>query len=123
MSVSNRAILAVLVVALLACSACQHLLAGDTQSLLSPRLQKSEVWGFVAGFGTTFAAVPDVVAMVRKRSSAGVNPRMAGILALFQLTWIYYGFLIASRPVIAWNTMAVIINTLSVMTALYFARR
>jgi hypothetical protein len=32
----------------------------------------------------------------------------------FQILWIYYGLLILSRPVIAWNTIAVVINLLTV---------
>ena len=34
-----------------------------------------------------------------------------------------YGLLIASRPVIAWNMIAVVINLLSVAAYLRFARR
>jgi MtN3 and saliva related transmembrane protein len=77
----------------------------------------------VAGFGTTFAAVPDLVAMLRRRSSAGINPRMAAILGVFQIFWIYYGLLIVSRPVIAWNLVAVLINFLSVGTYRHFVRK
>jgi uncharacterized protein with PQ loop repeat len=50
----------------------------------------------VAGFGTTFAALPDLVAMLRRRSTAGMNPRMAGIMGIFQILWVYYGLLILS---------------------------
>jgi MtN3 and saliva related transmembrane protein len=56
---------------------CVDLTIRDTRSLFVPHLQKAEVWGFVAGFGATFAAVPDMVAMFKRRSSAGMNPRMA----------------------------------------------
>jgi MtN3 and saliva related transmembrane protein len=52
-----------------------------------------------------------------------MNPRMAAILATFQLTWIYYGLLIGSRPVIAWNLIAVVINSLSVAAHSHFARQ
>ena len=69
----------------------------DTRSLLIPRFQRSEISGFVAGIGTTFAAVPDLVAMLRRRSSAGMNPRMAAIMGVLQILWVYYGLLIASR--------------------------
>jgi uncharacterized protein with PQ loop repeat len=106
----------------LVCAGCQ-VIVQDAPSLLSPHLQKSEVWGLVAGFGTTFAAVPDIVAMLRRRSSAGANPRMAGILAIFQVIWIYYGLLIDSRPVIVWNLVAVFINSLTVCATIYFSRR
>ena len=92
----------------------------DTQSLLVPRLQRSELVGIVAGFGTTFAAFPDLIAMLRRRSSAGMNPRMAGIMGVFQILWVYYGLLILSRPVIIWNVIAVLVNLLSVGAYVYF---
>lgn len=81
-----------------------------------------ELIGFVAGFGTTFAALPDLIAMLKRRSTQGMNPRMAGIMGVFQIVWVYYGFLIESRPVIAWNIVAVIINFLMVGAYAYFKR-
>jgi uncharacterized protein with PQ loop repeat len=93
---------------------CQDLVPRDTSSLFIPRFRRSEIFGFVAGFGTTFAAVPDLAAMLKRRSSAGMNPRMTAIMGAFQVLWVYYGLLIASRPVIVWNMVAVLINFLSV---------
>jgi uncharacterized protein with PQ loop repeat len=90
---------------------------------LVPRFQRSEILGFVAGFGTTFAAMPDLIAMVRRRSSAGMNPRMVAIMGVFQILWVYYGLLIASRPVVAWNVIAVFINFLNVGAYLHFVRK
>ena len=101
----------------------EDLVVRDVSSLLIPRFQRSEILGLVAGFGTTFAAVPDLIAMLKRRSSAGMNPRMAGIMGVFQIVWVYYGLLIASRPVIVWNMIAVVINFLSVGAYLYFIRR
>jgi MtN3 and saliva related transmembrane protein len=113
----------VLFLSILALSGCQDLVPRDTSSLFIPRFQRSEILGFVAGLGTTFAAVPDLVAMLRRRSSAGINPRMAAIMGVFQILWVYYGLLIGSRPVIAWNVIAVLINFLSVGAYRYFARK
>ena len=107
----------------LALPGCEHLVVHDASSLLAPGLMRSEIVGLVAGFGTTFAAVPDLLAMLKRRSSAGMNPRMAAIMGVFQIAWIYYGFLILSRPVIAWNTIAVVINFVSVGAYVHFARR
>jgi len=101
---------------------CADLEIRDTSSLLVPELQRSEIVGLVAGFGTTFAALPDLIAMLKRRSSRGMNPRMAGIMGVFQFVWVYYGLLIASRPVIVWNTVAVVINGLSVGAYFHFAR-
>jgi uncharacterized protein with PQ loop repeat len=103
-----------------AIAACEGLGVQDTQSLLIPRLQRSELVGIVAGFGTTFAAFPDLIAMLRRRSSAGMNPRMAGIMGVFQILWVYYGLLILSRPVVVWNVIAVLVNLLSVGAYFYF---
>ena len=95
----------------------------DTRSLLFPSFMRSEVLGLVAGFGTTFAALPDLIAMLRRRSSAGMNPRMAAIMGVFQILWVYYGLLIASRPVVVWNVIAVLVNFFSVGAYFYFVRR
>jgi uncharacterized protein with PQ loop repeat len=116
-------LLGVLVLSAVMLAGCEELVVHDTASLLAPRFQRSEIVGLVAGAGTTFAALPDLIAMLRRRSSKGMNPRMAGITGLFQVGWIYYGLLIASRPVLAWNLIAVVINLLSVAAYLRFARR
>jgi len=108
---------------LLALSGCQDLVPHDTQSLLLPKFHRSEIVGLLAGFGTTFAAMPDLIAMLRRRSSAGMNPRMAAIMGVFQILWVYYGLLIASRPVILWNIIAVLVNSLSVAAYFYFVRK
>ena len=120
---SGRVTLGVLLLSVMTLYGCEDLAVRDTSSLLVPGFQRSEVLGFVAGFGTTFAALPDLVAMLRRRSSAGMNPRMAGIMGVFQILWVYYGLLIASRPVIVWNMIAIVINFLSVGAYLYFVRR
>jgi MtN3 and saliva related transmembrane protein len=111
-------------------SFCLMILAGcgelgihDTESLFLPRFRRSEIVGFVAGLGTTFAALPDLIGMLKRRSSKGMNPRMAAIMGVFQILWVYYGLLILSRPVILWNIIAVVTNFISVGAYFYFARR
>ena len=44
-------------------------------------------------------------------------------MGVFQILWVYYGLLIASRPVIAWNVIALLINFLSVGAYAYFLRK
>jgi uncharacterized protein with PQ loop repeat len=118
----GKAALAGLVGGVLVLGGCADMAIQDPQSLLVPTFKRSEVVGFVAGFGTTFAALPDLLAMLRRRSSAGMNPRMAAIMGCFQVIWIYYGLLIASRPVILWNMVAVVVNALSVAAYMHFVR-
>ena len=122
MNCSNRVTLGVLLLSVLTLYGCEDLVIRDTSSLLVPRFQRSEILGLLAGFGTTFAAVPDLVAMLKRRSSAGMNPRMAGIIGVFQIAWVYCGLLIASRPVILWNLMGIVSNFVSVGAYLYFRK-
>ncbi len=119
----NRVTFAVFLSCIVVLCGCQDLAVHDTQSLFDPNIKRSEVLGLVAGFGTTFAAMPDLIAMLRRRSSAGMNPRMGAIMGLFQILWVYYGLLIVSRPVIIWNVIAVLVNFLSVGAYFYFAHK
>ncbi len=118
----NRLAVAVALPLLLTLPGCQLLLT-DAPSLLSSTFKRSEIVGLVAGFKTTFAAMPDLMAMLRRRSSAGMNPRMAGIMAVFQVLWVYYGLLIVSRPVVIWNVIAILVNAVSVGAYFYFVRK
>ena len=102
---------------------CGEFAIRDVESLLFPGFYRSEVVGFVAGLGTTFAALPDLIGMLRRRSSKGINPRMAAIMGTFQILWVYYGLLILSRPVILWNIIAVMTNFFVVGAYFYFARK
>lgn len=102
---------------------CGELAIQDTESILLPKFRRSEIIGFVAGLGTTFAALPDLIEMLKRRSSKGMNPRMAAIMGAFQILWVYYGLLIVSRPVILWNIIAVATNFISVGAYFYYARR
>src|SRR5271168_4044426 len=107
---------------LLILSGCAEL-TRNTKSLLLPDFQRSDIFGFVAGLGTTFAVLPDLIAMLRRRSTEGMNPRMAAIIGCFQILWIYYGILIISRPVVVWNLIGVCINFFTVFAYRHFARK
>src|SRR5215472_16200202 len=94
---SNRVVLAALVLWVSGLAGCQDLAPHHLEELFRPSTELSEIVGFLAGLGPTFAA--------------------------FQILWIYYGMLIASRPVIIWNVIAVFINFLTVGAYAYFLRK
>jgi uncharacterized protein with PQ loop repeat len=120
---SKRVQLLCFFISLIVLAGCAELALPDERSLLFPSFQRSEVIGIVAGFGTTFAALPDLLTMLKRRSSKGMNPRMAAIMGLFQIVWVYYGLLIVSRPVILWNIIGVLFNFLMVGAFFYFVRK
>jgi MtN3 and saliva related transmembrane protein len=119
----NRVMFGLVALSLAPLSGCGQLAVHDVQSLLIPSLQRSELVGLIAGFGTTFAALPDLIKMFKRRSSQGMNPTMAGIMGAFQIAWVYYGLLIQSRPVVVWNLIAVVINLLVVAAYFRFSGR
>jgi MtN3 and saliva related transmembrane protein len=121
-SLNRMMTFAVLPAGALVLGGCASLGIHDTQSLLAPEFHRSEIVGFVAGFGTTFAAIPDLVKMIKRRSSQGINPTMASIMAVFQVAWVYYGLLTVSRPVIVWNVVGVATNSLTVWAYRSFSR-
>src|SRR3954447_10631532 len=123
MSPSNKAKLLIVCILLMGVWGCDDLVPRDTASLFIPKFSRSEIFGFLAGLGTTFAAVPDLLSMLKRKSSEGMNPTMAAIMGVFQILWIYYGLLIASRPVILWNVIAMFVNLLSVGAYLYFTSK
>jgi len=86
-------------------------------------MELTQTIGFMAGFGTTFAALPDLIAMLRRRSSVGMNPRMAAIVGTFQILWATYGVLIGSRNIIMWSAIALVTNYLTVGAFMYFRRQ
>ena len=82
-----------------------------------------ELIGLVAGFGTTFAALPDCIVMFKRRSTRGMHPRMAAITGTFQILWLIYGLLIQAPAVIFWNAIAIVTNAITVSAYLYFAQQ
>jgi MtN3 and saliva related transmembrane protein len=122
-TLGRRSIQSLLLLSVIMLTACQDLTPHHPERLFKPTIQLSEIVGFLAGLGTTFAAFPDLVAMLKRRSSLGMSPRMGAIMGAFQILWIYYGLLIASRPVIVWNVIAVCVNFLTVGAYAYFVRK
>lgn len=116
----NCAMLLVALSSVIVSTGCQVI---DTEKIVKTDVDLKEIVGLLAGFGTTFAAFPDLLAMLKRRSSEGMNPRMGTIMGTFQILWVYYGLLIASRPVIIWNVIAVMINFLTVGAYAYFVHR
>jgi hypothetical protein len=49
-------------------------------------MELKDIVGFVARFGTTSAAMANLIAILRRRSSEGIRPRMPAIIGTFQST-------------------------------------
>lgn len=61
--------------------------------------------------------------MLNRRSSVGMNPRIAAITGTFQILWVIHGASIGSNNIIMWNVIAVVINCLTVGAYMHFRRQ
>ena len=113
----QKALLSLLVSSFVTLGACQDLTPHHLELLVKPNTE------FVRDCWFSGGARDDLVAMLKRRSCLGMNPRMGTIRGVFQPLWIYYGLLIASRPVIVWNKIAVCVNFLTVGAYAYFVRK
>jgi MtN3 and saliva related transmembrane protein len=80
MSRFNRVSFAILVLSVISLTGCQQLTI-NTEKLVKSDVDLKEIVGLLTGFGTTFAALPDLIAMLKRRSSLGMNPRIDHALA------------------------------------------
>jgi hypothetical protein len=74
---------------------CEALAVHERSSLLVPKSKHSKGLGLVAGIGTTFVTVADLLKMFRRQSGKSMIVMLAGIIGVSQIVWFYYGLLIA----------------------------
>jgi uncharacterized protein with PQ loop repeat len=90
---------------------------------MASHMDLTPIIAFVAGCGTTFAALPDLIAMLKRQSSVSINPRMAAIMGTFQILWVIYGRSIGSGNLVIWNVIAVCTNLFTVAAYVYIRGR
>ena len=70
MSRFKRVVIAAFLLRLILLTGCQHLII-DTDGIVRADTNLPEIVGIIAGFGTTFAAFPDFLAMMGKEIERG----------------------------------------------------
>lgn len=66
----------------------------------------ADLLGYIAGLFTTAANVPQVITTYRKRSGEGLSFRMLLTLGIGLALWVGYGFVVSSKPLIVFNSIA-----------------
>ena len=77
-----------------------------------------EIIGLLAAGFTTFAFVPQVFKIWKKRNAKGVSVSMYVIMLIGICIWLYYGFLIRSLAVITANIISGLLQLLIIILAL-----
>lgn len=68
--------------------------------------------GLVAAFFTTFAYLPQSIKAIRTKHTKDLSLNMLIMLEIGLITWLIYGLLINSIPVIAANTVSIVFMTI-----------
>lgn len=65
--------------------------------------------GYLAGFLTTAAFVPQVWKTWKSKSASDLSLTMFSVFSLGVLCWLAYGIVIAETPMIFWNAVTLIL--------------
>ena len=65
--------------------------------------------GYLAGFLTTVAFVPQVLKTWKSKSASDLSLGMFSVFSLGVLCWLIYGILLGKPPMIFWNAVTLIL--------------
>jgi MtN3 and saliva related transmembrane protein len=68
--------------------------------------------GLVAAFLTTFAFLPQSLKAIKTKHTKDLSLPMVIMLEIGLITWLVYGLLISSIPVIAANTVSILLMSI-----------
>jgi MtN3 and saliva related transmembrane protein len=66
--------------------------------------------GLLAGAGTTFGFLPQLVKIIQTKSTRDISLWMYVVITTGILLWLIYGLIIGSVPVIAANSVTLVIS-------------
>ncbi len=82
-----------------------------------------EQLGYAAAFCTTVAFVPQLVRVVRRRSASDVSLPTFMMFSVGVFLWLIYGIDIGSKPVIASNSVTLVLSVSILILKLRYDRR
>ena len=72
-------------------------------------MNSTDLVGYLAAFLTTFAFVPQAHHSWKTRDLSGVSLPMYSLFSLGVLSWLIYGLMITSWPIIAANSITLVL--------------
>lgn len=72
-------------------------------------MNTTDLIGYCAAFLTTLAFVPQAHHSWKTRDLSGISLPMYGLFSLGVMSWLVYGFLISSWPIIAANSITLVL--------------
>jgi MtN3 and saliva related transmembrane protein len=81
-----------------------------------------QVLGYIAGFLTTFALVPQIVRVYRLKSAREISVLFTSATLLGVLCWLAYGIILDLVPLIVWNSIGICLTALLLISKLRYGR-
>ena len=66
----------------------------------------TQITGYLAGLGTTVSFLPQVLSVVRTKSTEGVSPMMFVIHTTGVILWVVYGVMIQNYIIVGYNVIS-----------------
>ncbi len=82
----------------------------------------SDLFGYAAGMLTTVAFLPQVLKTYRSRSAKDISLAMYIIFSLGIALWLIHGLLVGSGPVVAANSVGLVLSLAMVVMKVVFGR-
>lgn len=91
---------------------------------IATRLSATDIerLGYAAAFCTTAAFVPQLVRVLRRRSARDVSLPTFAMFSVGVALWLVYGIDIGSRPVIASNSVTLLLSVSILILKLHYER-
>jgi MtN3 and saliva related transmembrane protein len=78
-------------------------------------IQMADIIGYIAACFTTFSLLPQILRIRRLKEARDVSVFMPLMISVGSVLWLVYGIIIRSAPVIAANSVALIIALITVL--------
>jgi MtN3 and saliva related transmembrane protein len=79
-----------------------------------------EIIGIIAGAFTTLATLPQIIKMYKIKESRDISLLMFLSIVFGGILWLIYGLFIHSMALIAWNAVAITLNTTIICQKMYY---
>ncbi len=79
--------------------------------------------GYIAGFCTTIAFLPQVIRTYKTRSAKDISLGMYLVFCFGVIMWLFYGFSIHSRAIILANSATIVLAGAMLIMKIIFDRR
>ena len=81
-----------------------------------------EIFGYLAAILTTAAFLPQLIKTIKTKKADDVSLTTLVMFIIGVVSWIIYGYIISSYPLLIANVITLVLNLLILISKLYFKK-